>query len=56
MCNGRGAPRSLVKNELRAVSSEEMASFNLEIIVVKDLFSVVAGYPRSSQRQSSLKV
>ena len=53
MCNGKGAPRSLVKNELTATFSMTVVSFNLAISFVRRSFSAVAGYPRSSQQRSS---
>jgi hypothetical protein len=52
MWSGRGAPRSLVKNELTLEASPGgRPSFKFEISLDNDPCSVVAGYPQSSQQR-----
>jgi hypothetical protein len=48
ICNGKGAPRSLVRKELRGSFSGLKDAFNWDMSDAKDSFSAVEGYPRSS--------
>jgi len=49
--SGRGAPRSLAKNELTLEASPGGSPFfKFDINLDNDSYSVVAGFPRSSQQ------
>jgi hypothetical protein len=53
MWSGRGAPRSLVRNELTwEASPGGRPSLKSEINFDNDPYSAVAGYPQSSQQSS----
>jgi hypothetical protein len=50
MCSGSGAPRSLVKKVciLTLAFSDRRLASRFDIILVKELYSAVEGYPQSN--------